>query len=166
MKSINLDLPLFSEVFFENFQVIDNQILKIYKESVPFKNLMGFFEEQIQLTEETIKSNSKTVYGYSKTSLKRLKDLQKLFLNTRFAGHLKLLQIFPHRRETMSVKYIAKQLGLSIKLLELWLSAENVEIIHKPNGKYVDVDDVLNFMIVISQIGYNFLVTLSNNQVE
>lgn len=103
--------------------------------------------------EHTIVNEDKSV-GFGNDVELVLSVLNDVRSDLSFSLLLEFWHMFPHRREVMSLSYIAKQLNISVNALAIWLSVENVPMERKKHGLYVKMDDCLSFLINVSRTNY------------
>lgn len=105
-------------------------------------NELSFVENEIERYE-----------GYWNVPIE-LDELKAVRNSLELAMLIDFLIIFPHRRESMSLKYIGKQLGISVDALFVWFNFEGITIVTKKHGNYVSCKNFMGFMKRISRKDY------------
>jgi hypothetical protein len=76
----------------------------------------------------------------------RLAELYTIQLDTEISLIQEFLRTFPHRRENMSLKYISKQLGISMDMLINWAKMESLNITRNKHGIYVRCREFMDLL--------------------
>jgi hypothetical protein len=129
----------------------------------PGNNMQEFVDKELEkareLFKDTISEEDLKNGNFPNQYYRDLFEHNKVWKNVIFTLAMDFLKIFPHRRETMSIKYIGKILNLPVDLLETWFKLESIIIIKKKGGKFLDFDEALKFMIKISNKSYKLTIT-------
>lgn len=161
MKNFDLNIPLLSEKTVKTFYFLENEAKEITGKTT-LKEIDKFLECELKEAEKIYGApyyDEETEEFYPDEYYNSLFIIESDLTNIRVRLLIEFLKIFPHRRKHMSLKYISKQLGISIDTLTVWFHFESVEIIKKKHGMYVDFNEFMEFMKKISRKDYKLIHT-------
>ena len=162
MKNLDLNIRVLNEFLVEG-------LFRNEKEIRTTAKCFDFSTEVDEILENEF-HKAKIKYGISEGFFpdhyyNQLYVLKKERSNLEINLLIEFLKLFPHRRESMSLNYISKQLGISLEALFIWFHFESISIIKKKHGRYVDCEQFMKFMNKISRKNYRIGKNiLSNNK--
>jgi hypothetical protein len=133
-----LNIQIYQEETIKTLVLIENEIKKTRKIiELNSENHLNQKFDEIQITENELADFLLQA---------RLAELYTIQLDTEISLIQEFLRTFPHRRENMSLKYISKQLGISMDMLINWAKMESLNITRNKHGIYVRCREFMDLL--------------------
>lgn len=161
MTTIKFVVPHYNKNLLEQINLAEQEVksFKGYSEEVSpiefcdseIKKASEFYRDR--LTKNEIENGLFPDHYYA-----RLFELRPLLNANGLLPVASFLKIFPHRRDWMSTKYIAKQMKLDEDILKVWFKLESIPTEKRKGGYFVNAADVEKFVRKISEKKYELKI--------
>lgn len=136
MKNLESNIQVYESETIKSLILVENEMEKTQKIiELNAENQMDENCDEIQIMETELADCLQVM---------KLAKLTSMRLYIEVSIIQQFLKIFRHRRENMSLKYISKQLNISMDELILWFQSESLTITKKKHGLYVNCLDFMD----------------------